>query len=83
MKVIFKKHVIYQTNFIYLCVDYECIKVMVDVYTYNQTGPLYENIFIWKSEREYVLDTVEPMVRVILLFLIKIHGINQKGKFLK
>ena len=41
---------------------------MVDVYTYNQTGALHENIFIWKSEREYVLDTLKPNVRLILLF---------------
>ncbi len=45
--------------------DYGCMRVMVSVYSYNKTGAIAEGLFMWKSEREYVLDTVEPKVRTV------------------
>ena len=38
------------------------MKVMADVHTYRESRPVATKVDLWKSEREYVLDTVEPKV---------------------
>ena len=32
------------------------------LYKYEQTGPFTGDVFLWKSTREYVLDTFAPRV---------------------
>lgn len=41
---------------------YGCMKVRVDVYTYNHSGPIANDTILWKSEREHVLNKYEPKV---------------------
>ena len=52
-----------------LFIDYGCMDVKVKLFKYEQTGPFTSDVFLWKSEREYVLDTYAPRVGTSVLCL--------------